>query len=162
MGNRNITGDGATDRESVDRNALKEQQQKEKEAKIRKMAAAADARRAASAGELFPAEPLPALVYADDPKARYSLWYGNIYRFKLVYLKGPAYQEIRAEINLFMKEGKEKGMDSRMASQALMAEAADACRKWLLENGGQDTIELYFTFRELNKRWAAMKAEGAK
>ncbi|HET9135109.1 MAG TPA: hypothetical protein VFO76_00620, partial [Candidatus Kapabacteria bacterium] len=57
------------------------------------------------------------------------------------------------------KEGRETGMDSRMASQVLMTEAADACRKWLGENGGQNTMELYLSFVELNKRWDTVKAE---
>ncbi|HET9135843.1 MAG TPA: hypothetical protein VFO76_04340, partial [Candidatus Kapabacteria bacterium] len=103
MAKTNTTGDGAGDRKELRTTELTEEQLRIE--KIRKMTEEADNKRRLSDSEiLFPAEPLPALVYADNPKARYDLWYGSIMRFKRLYLKGDGYLEVRREINKFMKE----------------------------------------------------------
>lgn len=101
------------------------------------------------------------IIHTDSPEDRYDIWHKELGAFKREHLKGNVYEAHRAEICRFMKKGKEKGADSKMAPHSLMQEASDACRKWLAENGGQDSMELLATFEELNKRWA-LQIEGGK
>lgn len=125
------------------------------------MSAEADKKRII-AEHLFPAEPLPGLIHSDNPQGRYEAWYNTLMKFKRKYLPGKPYEHHRQEINTFMKEGKLRGADSRMAIQPLMKEAAKICREWVASGGGQDTNGLYLQFCELNKRWATIPVDRVK
>jgi hypothetical protein len=147
MAKTHTPGDGARTEETAAARKLKE-----KEEKIRKMAGDAD-KRSQRMETLFPAEPVPGLVLGDNPQGRYEAWYKGWAVFRKAYLPGKPYKLIRDEVNAFMKEGKRRGADSRMATQPLMEEAIAQLRKWLVEGGGQDTVNLYLIFRDLNKKW---------
>ncbi len=122
------------------------------------MSKEADKKRSIVEG-LFPSEPLPGLIHSDNPEGRYEVWYDGLLQFKRDYLKGDAYIPHRKEINRFMKQGRDRRADSRMASKPLMEEAQNACIEWSVENAGHDSMELLETFRGLNKRWVVLPTD---
>lgn len=96
---------------------------------------------------------LKELSEIQDTDQAYKLYYKVIGAIKSKYLKGPAYREVRNEINRFLKEGQSTGKDSRMAYISLLQKAGQILIEWSEKFKGQNVFDLYLRFEDLNKQW---------
>ncbi len=87
-----------------------------------------------------------------NPQKAFDLYYGVIDKFKRQFIpKGKTGQPLRDEINKFLKEGKERGADGRQSFLLKMEEAINYCKEWLEAYNGDQLMQLYLKFRDLNE-----------
>jgi len=90
-----------------------------------------------------------------DPDLAHKLYYGFIQKLLREYLpKGAEYKKaikyIRAETNLYLKEGKKSGRDGRQAYTHIMRKASNTIIDWYNGTKGKDLAKLYNLFKNLN------------
>ncbi len=86
-----------------------------------------------------------------NPDYAHNLIYKQIYPLYRAYVpKGEEGKIIRDEINLFLKQGKIRGRDSRQAYIHLLVEAVNTFKSWVNEYGGNQISELYNSFYDIN------------
>jgi hypothetical protein len=86
----------------------------------------------------------------EDPEKSYDLFYKKLSSIKKDFLKGNVYKPIRDEISIFMKKGRIKGADSRMAENEIKEVAYLQMKEWITSNDSGDVIALFKIFRKLN------------
>jgi len=92
---------------------------------------------------------LPAIQNPDDA---YELYYMSLGKLKRAFIpKGKTGQPVRDEINIYLKRGKEKGADGRQSYTHMMREAINIFLNWANEYNGENIMDLYLTFHDLNK-----------
>jgi len=101
---------------------------------------------------------MPKLPDVQDPDKAHHLYYGLYQKLLRKYLpKGDEFKKarklIRDEGNVFLKEGKSTGRDSRQAYTHLMQKAVNTIIDWYNETKGQDLFGLYNKFKEINQRY---------
>lgn len=95
----------------------------------------------------------PTAMDMQNPDYAHNLTYKQINPLKKAFIpKGKDGQEVRDEINLFLKEGKRRGRDSRQAYIHIMVEAVNTFKHWVNEFGGKQIPELYNRFYDINKK----------
>ncbi len=100
---------------------------------------------------------IPRIPDTQDPELAHKLYYGFYRRLLTKYLpKGEEYKKarklIRDEANLFLKDGKTTGRDSRQAYTFMMQEAVNTIIDWYNETKGTNLSELYNRFKDNNEK----------
>lgn len=95
----------------------------------------------------------PSPMDMQNPDYHHNLIFKQLNPLKRAYIpKGIDGQEIRDEINLFLKEGHKVGRYSYQAYIHLIVEAINTFKEWVNEYGGKQLPELYYRFYEINKK----------
>jgi hypothetical protein len=95
----------------------------------------------------------PSSLDLQNPAYAHNLIYKQLNPLKRAFIpKGKDGQEIRNEINLFLKEGYKIGRHSNQAYIHLMIEAVNTFKQWVNEFGGKQIAELFNRFYDINKR----------
>lgn len=96
------------------------------------------------------------VIEPQNPQQQFNIYY-KIRKIVMKHLKGRTFADIRNAMNLYLKEGKRKGMEGKFAYSVRLVEVLQLLEKWEEDFGGTQPTILYRTFNDLLDKNAGLK-----